>query len=326
MAILTMREALNQAMREEMSRDPNVFLLGEEVGAYQGAYKVTSGLLASFDEWRVRDTPIAEEAIAGIAVGAAFVGMRPIAEMMTFNFSILALDMIVNHAAKYRYMSGGQVRCPMVLRGPSGAAAQVAAQHSQSFESWFAHVPGLVVVMPSTPKDAKGLLKAAIRDDNPVVFMENEVLYNLKGEVPDEEYHIPLGLSEVKRTGKDVTIVAWSRSVVTSLAAAELLAKEGIEAEVVDPRTLRPLDDEPIFNSVRKTNRCIVVEEGWPVAGFGAEISDRVQRNCFDALDAPVIRVTAADVPMPYSKMLEKAYLPQPEKVVDAVRKALYRS
>jgi len=325
MAVLTMREALNQAMSEEMARDPNVFILGEEVGEYQGAYKITQGLLAKFGEWRVRDTPIAEEAIAGVAVGAAFIGLRPIAEMMTFNFSILALDQIVNHAAKYRYMSGGQIRCPMVMRGPSGAAAQVAGQHSQAFESWYAHVPGLVVVMPSTPKDAKGLLKSAIRDDNPVIFMENEVLYNMKGEVPDEEYHIPLGLADVKRAGKDVTIVAWSRSVVTSLAAAELLAKEGIEAEVVDPRTLRPLDEDPIFDSVRKTNRCVVVEEGWRLAGFGAEIADRVQRECFDSLDAPVLRVTAADVPMPYAKTLEKAYLPQPDKVVDAVKKVMYR-
>jgi len=323
-AILTMREALNQAMKEEMARDPSVFLLGEEVGAYQGAYKITQGLLAQFGEWRVRDTPIAEEVIAGIAVGAAFIGFRPIAEMMTFNFSLLALDQIVNHAAKYRYMSGGQVRCPMVMRGPSGAAAQVAAQHSQAFESWFAHVPGLVVAMPSTPKDAKGLLKSAIRDDNPVIFLENEVLYNSKGEVPDEEYHIPLGVADVKRAGKDVTIVAWSRSCVTALQAADLLAKDGIEAEVVDPRTLRPLDGEPIFESVRKTNRCVVVEEGWRVAGFGAEISDRVQRECFDALDSPVLRVTAEDVPMPYAKTLEKAYLPQPEKVAAAVRRVLY--
>jgi pyruvate dehydrogenase E1 component beta subunit len=325
MALITMREALNQAMKEEMRRDPSVFLLGEEVGEYQGAYKVTQGLLQEFGEWRVRDTPIAEEAIAGVAVGAAFVGMRPIAEMMTFNFSILALDQIVNHAAKYRYMSGGQIRCPMVMRGPSGAAAQVAAQHSQALESWFAHVPGLVVVMPSTPRDAKGLLKSAIRDDNPVIFMENEVLYNLKGEVPEEEFTIPLGLGDVKRAGKDVTIVAWSRSVQFALQAAELLAKDGVEAEVVDPRTLRPLDDDVIFDSVRRTNRCVVVEEGWRYAGFGAEIADRVQRECFDDLDAPVLRVTAADVPMPYSRMLEKAYLPQPEKVAAAVNQVLYR-
>jgi len=325
MAVITMREALNQAMKEEMRRDPSVFLLGEEVGQYQGAYKITQGMVQEFGEWRVRDTPIAEEAIAGIAVGAAFVGMRPVAEMMTFNFSLLALDQIVNHAAKYRYMSGGQIRCPMVMRGPSGAAAQVAAQHSQAFESWFVHVPGLVVVMPSTPKDAKGLLKSAIRDDNPVIFMENEVLYNLKGEVPEEEFTIPLGLADVKRTGKDVTIVGWSRSTQFALQAAELLAKDGIEAEVVDPRTLRPLDEDLIFDSVRKTNRCVVVEEGWRYAGFGAEIADRVQRECFDSLDAPVIRVTAADVPMPYSRMLEKAFLPQPEKVVEAVHEVLYR-
>ncbi len=325
MPVITMREALNAAMKEEMRRDPSVFLLGEEVAEYQGAYKITQGLFQEFGEWRVRDTPIAEEVIAGVAVGAAFVGMRPIAEMMTFNFSLLALDQIVNHAAKYRYMSGGQIRCPMVMRGPSGAAAQVAAQHSQAFESWFAHIPGLVVVMPSTPMDAKGLLKSAIRDDNPVIFMENEVLYNLKGEVPEEEYTIPLGLGDVKRTGNDVTIVGWSRSTQLALQAAELLAKDGIEAEVVDPRTLRPLDEDVIFDSVRKTNRCVVVEEGWRYAGFGAEIADRVQRECFDDLDAPVIRVTAADVPMPYSKMLEKAFLPQPERVVEAVQQALYR-
>jgi pyruvate dehydrogenase E1 component beta subunit len=308
-----------------MKRDGSVFLLGEEVGAYQGAYKITQGLLAEFGEWRVRDTPIAEEVIAGIAVGAAFTGMRPIAEMMTFNFSLLALDQIVNHAAKYRYMSGGQVRCPMVMRGPSGAATQVSAQHSQAFESYYAHVPGLVVAMPSTPKDAKGLLKSAIRDDNPVIFMENEILYNFKGEVPDEEYHIPLGLGDIKREGGDVTIVAWSRSVTTAMGAAKILADEGIEAEVVDPRTLRPLDEDIIFNSVRKTNRCVVVEEGWRIAGFGAEIVDRVQRECFDSLDAPVIRVTSEDVPMPYAKTLEKAYLPQPEKVAAAVKRVLYR-
>jgi len=324
-ATLTMREALNEAIGEEMRRDPAVFLIGEEVGHYQGPYKVTQGLIQEFGEWRVRDTPIAEEAIAGVAVGAAFVGMRPIAEMMTFNFSLLALDQIVNHAAKYRYMSGGQVRCPMVLRGPSGAAAQVAAQHSQAFESWFTHVPGLVVAMPSTPADAKGLLKAAIRDDNPVIFMENEVLYNLKGEVPEGDYTIPLGLGDVKRVGKDVTLVAWSRSVQRALEAADLLAANGIEAEVVDPRTLRPLDDELIFDSVRKTNRCVVIEEGWRYAGFGAEIADRVQRSCFDDLDAPILRVTAADVPMPYSKKLEKAFLPQPKEIVDAVQQVLYR-
>jgi pyruvate dehydrogenase E1 component beta subunit len=323
MAVMTMREALNSALKEEMKRDPNVFLLGEEVAHYQGAYKITGGLVQEFGDWRVRDTPIAEEAIAGVAVGAAWVGMRPIAEMMTFNFSLLALDMIVSHAAKYRYMSGGQIRCPMVMRGPSGAAAQVAAQHSQSFESYYAHIPGLIVVMPSTPKDAKGLLKAAIRDDNPVIFMENEVLYNVKGEVPDEDYEIPLGLSEVKRTGKDATIVAWSRMCYQSMIAADMLAKEGIEVEVVDPRTIRPLDEQPIFESVRKTNRAVVVEEAWPQASVGAYISDRIQRECFDWLDAPVHRVNAPDVPMPYSKVLEKQYVPQPEKIVEAVKQVL---
>jgi pyruvate dehydrogenase E1 component beta subunit len=308
-----------------MSRDASVFILGEEVGRYQGAYKVTQGLLAEFGEWRVRDTPIAEEAIVGIAVGAAFVGLRPIAEMMTFNFALLALDQIVNHAAKYRYMSGGQVRCPLVVRGPSGAAAQVAAQHSQALDSWYTHIPGLVVVLPSTPYDAKGLLKSAIRDDNPVIFLENEVLYNLKGEVPDDEDLIPLGQGQVKRPGSDVSIVAWSRSAVTAMEAAKLLEQEGIQAEVIDPRTLRPLDEEQIFASVAKTNRLVVVEEGWRMAGFGAEIADRVQRECFDDLDAPVLRVTAEDVPMPYAKNLEKAYLPQPDKVVAAAKKVLYR-
>ncbi len=325
MALITMREALNQALKEELARDSSVFILGEEVGAYQGAYKITQGLLAQFGEWRVRDTPIAEEAIVGIAVGAAFVGLRPIAELMTFNFALLALDQIVNHAAKYRYMSGGQLRCPLVVRGPSGAAAQVAAQHSQALESWYAHVPGLVVVSPSTPRDAKGLLKSAIRDDNPVIFLENEVLYNLKGETPEEEYLIPLGLGEVKRAGRDVTLVGWSRSAMTALEAAKSLEAEGIEAEVVDPRTLRPLDEDLIFESVRKTNRCVVVEEGWRMAGFGAEISDRIQRECFDDLDAPVLRVTSADVPMPYAKNLENAYLPQPDRIVAAAHEVLYR-
>ncbi|HEY6554663.1 MAG TPA: pyruvate dehydrogenase complex E1 component subunit beta [Vicinamibacteria bacterium] len=323
MAIITYREALNQALREEMRRDPRVFLMGEEIGVYQGAYKVTQGLLEEFGPRHIIDTPISEAGFVGAGVGAAMAGLRPVVEMMTFNFALVAIDQIVNHAAKILYMSGGQYRVPMVIRGPGGFSVQVAAQHSQSMESYFYHVPGLVVVRPSTPKDAKGLLKSAIRDDNPVIFLENEVLYNIKGEVPDEEYHIPLGLSDVKRQGKDVTLVAWSRSVVTCMEAAKRLAEEGIEAEIVDPRTLRPLDDEPIFASVRKTGRLVVVEEGWPMAGFGAEISDRVQRECFDALDAPIQRVSSADVPMPYAKTLEKAYLPQPEKVIDAVRRTL---
>ena len=325
MPVISYREALNQAMREEMERDANVFIMGEEVGHYNGAYKVTQGLLQRFSERRVIDAPIAEMGFAGIGVGAAMVGMRPIIEFMTFNFSLVAIDQIVNNAAKIFQMSGGQYNIPIVFRGPSGPAVQVGSQHSQALESYYAHVPGLKVVMPSTALDAKGLLKSAIRDDNPVVFLENEVLYNLKGEVPDEEYTIPLGLSDLKRPGRDVTIVAWSRSVQHALQAAELLAGEGIEAEIVDPRTLRPLDDDAIFDSVRRTNRCVVVEEGWRYAGFGAEIADRVQRECFDWLDAPIVRVTSADVPMPYSRMLEKAYLPQPEKVVEAVHQVLYR-
>jgi len=321
----TYREAIREAMSEAMRRDDRVFLMGEDVGHYGGCYAVSKGMLDEFGPERIRDTPLSESAFVGAGIGAALGGMRPIVEVMTVNFSLLALDQIVNHAAKYRYMSGGQIRCPMVMRGPSGAAAQVAAQHSQAFESWFVHIPGLVVVMPSTPRDAKGLLKSAIRDDNPVIFLENEVLYNLKGEVEEEEFTIPLGLGDVKREGGDVTIVAWSRSTQYALQAAESLTGEGIEVEVVDPRTLRPLDEDVIFESVRKTNRCVVVEEGWRYAGFGAEIADRVQRECFDDLDAPVIRVTAADVPMPYSKMLEKVYLPQPEQVVKAVNQVLYR-
>ncbi|MEA2713222.1 MAG: pyruvate dehydrogenase component beta subunit, partial [Gemmatimonadales bacterium] len=288
MAVVTYRDALNQALREEMQRDPSVFLMGEEVGVYQGAYKVSRGLLDEFGPMRVVDTPITELGFAGVGVGAAMVGLRPVIEFMTWNFALLAVDQLINSAAKMRYMSNGQVGVPAVFRGPGGSALQLAAQHSQAFESWYAHIPGLKVVMPATPADAKGLLKSAIRDDNPVIFMENEILYNLKGEVPDEEFHIPLGLADVKREGKDVTIVAWSRSAVTSLAAAKTLAEEGIEAEVVDPRTLRPLDEDTIFDSVRKTNRCVVVEEGWRYAGFGAEIADRVQRECFDSLDAPV--------------------------------------
>ena len=326
MAVITMREALNQAMREEMRRDPDVFILGEEVGHYQGAYKVTQGLLAEFGEWRVRDTPIAEEAIAGVAVGAAFIGLRPIAEMMTFNFSLLALDQIVNHAAKYRYMSGGQIRCPMVMRGPSGAAAQVAAQHSQAFESWYAHIPGLVVAMPSTPRDAKGLLKSAIRDDNPVIFLENEVLYNLKGEVPEEEFHIPLGLSEVKREGKDVTIVATGMCVHHALQASRALAREGVEAEVIDPRTLKPLDLETIAESVRKTGRLVAVNEGPRAGGFAGEIVSRVLDECFAELEARPERVTALDTPIPYAATLERAVLPTHEDVYAAVLRTLASS
>lgn len=324
MPVISMREALNQAMREEMERDPNVFIMGEEVGHYNGAYKVTQGLLQRFSERRVVDAPIAEMGFAGIGVGAAMVGLRPIIEFMTFNFSLVAIDQIINNAAKIFQMSGGQYNIPMVFRGPSGPAVQVGSQHSQALESFYAHVPGLKVVMPSTAYDAKGLLKTSIRDDNPVVFMEGETLYGMTGEVPEEEYTIPLGVGDVKREGTHVTLVAWSRMVHTCLDAAKVLAKEDIECEVVDPRTLRPLDHGVITESVKKTGRCVIVEVGWPVAGFGAEIAYRVQRDCLDYLDAPIERVCSDDVPMPYAKNLEDEVQPQVKDVVAAVRRALY--
>jgi pyruvate dehydrogenase E1 component beta subunit len=324
MAVMSYREALNQAMSEEMERDPHVFLMGEEVGHYQGAYKVSQGMLARFGEKRVVDTPIAECGFAGVGVGAAMVGLRPIIEFMTFNFSLVAIDQIINNAAKIRQMSGGQFTVPIVFRGPGGSAVQVAAQHSQALESFYCHVPGLKVVMPSSPADAKGLLKSAIRDDNPVIFIEGETLYSLTGEVPPGEYTIPLGKGEVKRAGAHCTVVAWSKMVHTAAEAAKLLAAEGIEIEIVDPRTLRPLDGEIIFDSVRRTHRCVVVEEGWPVAGFGAEIAYRVQAACLDVLDAPVARVTSDDVPMPYARNLELEVLPAAKDVVRAVKTALY--
>jgi pyruvate dehydrogenase E1 component beta subunit len=323
MAQISYREALNQAMTEEMERDERVFIMGEEVGFYQGAYKVTQGMLQRFGEKRVIDTPIAELGFVGVGIGAALAGLRPIVEVMTWNFAILAADQIVNHAAKIRYMFGGQAKVPIVIRGPGGAAHQLAATHSQSLESWWAHVPGLKVVMPSTPYDAKGLLKSAIRDDNPVIFIEAELLYGMKGEVPDEEYLIPLGVADVKREGRDVTIIAHSKMVHVALQAATELAKEGISAEVIDPRTIRPLDMETILRSVRKTNRVVIVEEGWPFAGVGAEFAYRIQRECFDYLDAPIERVTGADVPMPYNKNLERAAIPDAERVKRAVKKLL---
>ena len=326
MAMITYREALNQAMREEMHRDERVFLMGEEVGFYQGAYKVSKGLLDEFGPLRVLDTPITELGFTGLGVGAAMAGLRPIVEMMTFNFSILALDQIVNSAAKMLYMSGGQLPVPMVIRGPGGAGHQLAAQHSQALESWFCHVPGLKVVMPSTPADAKGLLKSSVRDNNTVVFIESEVLYGTRGEVPEGEHLVPLGLAEVKRPGRDVTVIAHSKMVHVALDAATALAKEGIEIEVVDPRTLRPLDTETIFNSVRKTNRVVIVEEGWPYCGVGAQISDTIQLHTFDYLDAPVLRVTGLDVPMPYAKNLEHMCLPDQARVIDAVHRVLYRT
>jgi pyruvate dehydrogenase E1 component beta subunit len=282
-------------------------------------------MLDKFGEMRVRDTPIAEEVIAGVAVGAAMAGLRPIAEMMTWNFALLALDQIVNHAAKMLYMSGGQYPIPAVFRGPGGAAHQLSAQHSQSFESYYAYIPGLKVVMPSEPYDGKGLLKSAIVDDNPVVFIESEVMYALKGEVPEEEYYIPLGKAKVKREGADCTIVTWSKMYHTAVRAADELSEEyGVECDIVDLRTIRPLDTETIFNSVTKTNRLVILEEGWRFSGVGAEISDRVQLSIFDELDHPVLRVTSEDVPMPYAKNLEKAVLPSVEKLVDAVKKACY--
>jgi pyruvate dehydrogenase E1 component beta subunit len=323
--IITYRDALNQALREEMRRDPSVFLMGEEVGVYQGAYKVSRGLLEEFGPERVVDTPITELGFAGIGVGAAMAGLHPVIEFMTWNFALLAIDQIVNSAAKMLYMSGGQVPIPIVFRGPAGAALQLAAQHSQAFESYYVHIPGLKVVAPATPADAKGLLKSAIRDGNPVVFIEGEMMYNNKGEVPEGEHVVPLGVAEVKREGTDVTLVAYSKMVNLALKAADELVKEGVSAEVVDPRTLRPFDIPTIVASVKKTNRCVIVEEGWRVAGFGAQIADDIQREAFDWLDAPVLRVTAADVPMPYNKYLERAAKPDVPKIVSAVNRVLYK-
>ncbi|MBK9070029.1 MAG: pyruvate dehydrogenase complex E1 component subunit beta [Myxococcales bacterium] len=324
MPVISYREALNQAMREEMDRDPDIFIMGEEVGHYQGAYKVTQGLLQRFSERRVIDAPIAEMGFAGIGVGAAMVGLRPIIEFMTFNFSLVAIDQIINNAAKIYQMSAGQYHIPIVFRGPGGPAVQVGSQHSQSLESFYAHVPGLKVIMPSNAYDAKGLLKAAIRDDNPVVFIEGETLYNTTGEVPTDEYVLPIGKGDIKRQGRDVTLIAWSKMVNTCLDAAKTLAAEGIECEVVDPRTLRPLDTELIVDSVNKTSRAVIVEQGWPVAGFGAEVAYQIQRHCLDRLDAPVERVTSDDVPMPYAKNLEDEVQPQIHDVVAAVKRAMY--
>ncbi len=324
MPTLTYRDALNQALREEMARDPDVFLMGEEVGVYQGAYKVSRGLLEEFGPTRIIDTPITELGFAGVGVGAAMVGLRPIIEFMTWNFALLAIDQIVNAAAKMRYMSGGQVGMPIVFRGPAGAALQLAAQHSQTFESMYAHIPGLKVVMPATPADAKGLLKSAIRDPDPVVFMEGEMLYNVKGEVPEGEHLVPIGQAEIKRPGDQVTLICYSKTVAICLKAAEQLAAEGISAEVVDLRTIRPLDLATILASVGRTHRAVVAEEGWYFAGAGAQVVDEIQKGMFDELDAPVLRVTGADVPMPYNKHLEKAAKVSPEKVVAAVKKVMY--
>jgi pyruvate dehydrogenase E1 component beta subunit len=324
MAIITYREALGQAIREEMARDDRVFLMGEEVGVYNGAYKVSKGLLEEFGEMRVVDTPITELGFAGVGVGAAMVGLRPVIEFMTWNFALLALDQVVNAAAKMLYMSGGQYNMPMVFRGPNGAALQLSAQHSQAWESWLAHIPGLKVVTPGTPYDAKGLLKAAIRDDNPVIVLEGEMLYNTKGEVPEEDYIVPIGKADLKREGDHCSIITHGKMVLVAMQAADQLAKDGINIDVVDLRTVRPMDIEAITTSVKKTNRAVVLEEGWEVAGIGAQVVDYIQRDCFDHLDAPVIRVHQADVPMPYAKSLEKSAKPDLAKAIAAVKKVMY--
>lgn len=325
MPVVTMREALNQALREEMLRDPNVFLMGEEVAAYQGAYKVTKGLLEELGDKRVIDTPITELGFAGLGVGAAMVGLRPIVEFMTFNFSILATDQIINSAAKMLYMSGGQFNIPIVFRGPGGSAFQVGSQHSQALESWYAYFPGLKVVMPSTPADAKGLLKSSIRDNDPVIFIEQERMYGNKGEVPDDaDFTIPLGVADIKREGTDATIVARSLMVPVALKAAEALEKQGVSCEVIDPRTIRPLDIKTIIESVKKTNRVVVAEESHPFCGVGAEISQEITERAFDYLDAPVKRVSGADVPMPYAKNLEDMAIPNVDQIVAAVREVAY--
>ncbi len=323
---ITMRQAIRDTIAEEMRKDKKVFILGEEVAEYQGAYKVTQGLLDEFGKKRVIDTPISEHGFTGLAVGAAFKGLIPIVEFMTFNFSMQAIDQIINSAAKTLYMSGGQINCPIVFRGPNGAAAQVAAQHSQDFSSWYAHVPGLKVVAPSTSLNAKGLLREAIRDPNPVIFLENEILYGLKGEVSsDVNFTIPFGKANIAKEGKDTTIVTYSIMLHKSLEAAKILEdKHNLDIEVIDLQSLRPLDSETIIKSVKKTNRIITVEESWPFASVGSEIVNLVQKNAFDYLDAPIIKVNSADVPMPYSSELEKLYLPQVDDIVKAVKEVNY--
>jgi pyruvate dehydrogenase E1 component beta subunit len=324
MPVITVREALRQAIDEEMARDESVILIGEEVAEYNGAYKVSQGLLDKYGPKRVIDTPISEEGFTGIGIGAAIAGLRPVVEWMTMNFSLQAVDQVVNNAAKMRYMSGGQFTVPVVFRGPNGPAEHLSAQHSQALQALYAHVPGLKVVCPSTPYDAKGLLKTAIRDDNPVLFMEAELMYSWKGEVPEGEYLVPFGEAERRREGRDVTVVAYSKPVRTALAAAEALSKEGVEAEVLDLRTVRPLDEEAVYRSVRNTNRCVVVDEAWPFASVGSHIAWLVSKNCFDYLDAPVELVASEDVPMPYNHALELAAQPSVAKITEAVEKVMY--
>lgn len=321
--MMSYREALNQAMREEMRRDEKVLLIGEEVGYYQGAFKVSKGFVEEFGPTRVLDTPITEAGFTGLAIGAAMAGLHPIVELMTFNFGILAMDQIVNNAAKIRYMSGGQLSVPLVIRGPGSAAHQLGAQHSQSLEAWFAHVPGLKVLVPATPHDAKGLLKSAIRDPNPIIFIEAQLLYGTKGDVAEGDYTIPIGRADVKREGRDVTVVAYSKMLLLALEAAEELAGQGIDVEVIDPRTLKPLDVDTLIQSVKKTGRVVVVEEGWRFAGMGAQIAESIYSTAFDYLDAPIIRVTGEDVPIPYTRPLEDLAIPDCRRIVDAVKKLI---
>lgn len=326
MPIITYREALRQALDEEMTREATVVIMGEEVAQYDGAYKVTKGLLDKYGEDRVLDTPIAELGFTGLAVGAAMGGMRPVVEWMTIQFGLLAIDQLINNAAKMRYMSGGQFKMPLVIRGPNGPAEYLSSQHSQSFASFFVNVPGFIVVAPSTPYDAKGLLKSAIRDDNCVIFLESEMSYGNKGEVPDEEYLIPFGKADVKKEGTDVTLISFSKPVLMCLKAAEALEAEGISAEVIDLRSLRPLDEETIYASVAKTNRCVIVDEGWPHCSVGSWVQSLVGKNCFDDLDAPVELVAGEDVPMPYNHTLELQVQPTIDKITQAVKRTLYRS
>jgi pyruvate dehydrogenase E1 component beta subunit len=324
MPVLSYRDALTQALREELQRDDTVFLMGEEVAQYNGAYKVSKGLLDEFGPMRIVDTPITELGFAGVGVGAAMVGLRPIVEFMTWNFALLAIDEVVNAAAKMLYMSGGQYKMPMVFRGPNGSALQLAAQHSQAWESWYAHIPGLKVCTPATPADAKGLLKSAIRDDNPVVFLEGEMLYNTKGEVPEGEHIVPIGVAELKREGDHCSVITHGKMALVAMKVADDLAKEGINIDVVDLRTVRPIDVDAIARSVQKTNRAVVLEEGWEICGMGSQVVDFIQRECFDDLDAPVLRVHQEDVPMPYAKNLERAAKPDAGKAIAAIKKVMY--
>ena len=326
MRLIEFREALREAMSEEMRRDEKIFLMGEEVAEYNGAYKVSKGMLAEFGEKRVIDTPIAELGFAGIAVGAASNGLRPIVEFMTFNFSLVAIDQIINSAAKMYSMSGGQYNVPIVFRGPTASAGMLSSQHSQAFENWFANCPGLKVVVPSNPYDAKGLLKSAIRDNDPVIFMESEQMYGDKGEVPEEEYIIPIGVADIKRQGTDVTIVSFGKIIKVAMAAAKELEADGISVEIVDLRTVRPIDYATVIESVKKTNRLVVVEEAWPLASISSEIAFKVQKDAFDYLDAPILRVMGGDVPLPYAPTLIEEYLPNPTKVIKAVKEVMYVS